>query len=691
MRGVGPGSTLGGRYVLDTPVQQAPAFERWHATDGTLRREVVVLCFPVQEDEAGRPGGRAAAALDAARRAAGVEDARLVRVLDVGRDGETAYVVEEPLDGARDVTDLVQDRPLPGEEVRRLVGEAAAGLESARRRGLHHGALDPSGLLRLPDGRVKVRGLATQAALLGLDDLDGSSASREDAVTLVAVAHAALTGTWPRDHAARTVHGPAGDAEPAGTGLPAGAPRVALPPAPTSVSGVLPPSEVVTDVPADLDTIARLTLAEGQGPLTPGDLAGQIAPWSTSLVPSPAEAAAGAAGSRDGAAGTTGSAPGGRTPSPRRATTVLGMTLGRGSRETPSAGATPTTGSAAGGSTVAGAAVAGAAVAGSAVLGRPDVHGTVGGTDVPGRVDVVGADRPDRPADPADPGSDPDRDRVPGDDDTGEQPVVPAPRRGRRPGRSRDGAPLRMTRDMRVSETLAESDEELESPLPIVRVPSRVEADHTGVALAIVAAAVVLVAVLGIVGVSRIGSNDVPRTAATPSATASTTARPTPTATASASPTATATGAPLQEVAIVQAQPWDPQGDGQEGNASAPRAFDKDPSTAWRSQTYQSAAFGGFPKSGIGLVLDLGQQTAVRQVSVTLVGGPDMSVYVASRESLDGATQIGTTSGKDGTLTFTPPGSGGAQGQLVILWFTRLAPDGSGSYRAQVAEVTVSK
>ena len=649
MRGVGPGSTLGGRYVLDTPVQQAPAFERWRATDGTLRREVVVLCFPVQEDGDGRPGGRAAAALDAARRAAGVEDARLVKVLDVSRDGATAYVVEEPLDGARDLADLVADRPLPGEEARRLVGEAAAGLESARRRGLHHGALDPSGLLRLPDGRVKVRGLATQAALLGLDDLDPASASREDAVTLVALAHAALTGTWPGDHAARTVRGEH-------AGAPAGAARVMLPPAPTSVSGVLPPSEVVTDVPADLDTIARLTLAEGQGPLTPGDLAGQIAPWSTSVVPSPAEAAAGASG-RD-ASSTSSGGPRDRTPAARRASTVLGMSLGRGSRED----ATP------------GAAERGASVAGAAVLA---------GTDAPPDAPSEAPSHAPYDAPSGDPGT-------PGhEDDTGEQPVVPASRPGRRRGRARDGAPLRMTRDMRVSETLAESDEELESPLPMVRVPSRVEADRTGVVLAIVAAAVVVVAVLGIVGVSRIGSNTVPRTAATPSATAS--ATPTPTATPTASPTTTTSSAPLQEVAIVQAQPWDPQGDGQEGNASAPRAFDKDPSTAWRSQTYQSAAFGGFPKSGIGLVLDLGQQTAVRQVSVTLDGAPDMSVYVASKESLDGATLIGSSSGKDGTQTFTPPGSGTAQGQLVILWFTKLAPDGNGSYQAAVAEATVSK
>ena len=46
-------------------------------------------------------------------------------------------------------------------------------------------------------------------------------------------------------------------------------------------------------------------------------------------------------------------------------------------------------------------------------------------------------------------------------------------------------------------------------------------------------------------------------------------------------------------------------------------------------------------------------------------------------------------SGQDGTVTIKAPG-GSAKGQLVILWFTRLAPDGEGAFRAQVAEARVS-
>lgn len=202
------------------------------------------------------------------------------------------------------------------------------------------------------------------------------------------------------------------------------------------------------------------------------------------------------------------------------------------------------------------------------------------------------------------------------------------------------------------------------------------------------AALVVVAAVLGIVGVSRIGRSETPAPAATTS-TAVVAAKPTPTASPTPTPSATTTAAALTPVGIVQAQAWDPQGDNQEGNASAPRSFDGDGTTLWRSQTYRTAPFGGLAKTGIGLILDLGQQTAVRQVQVDLRGGSDLTAYVASRESLDGATSIGTSSGVDGTVTFTAP-AGGAKGQLVILWFTRLAPDGEGGFRAQVAEVRVS-
>lgn len=256
MQGVGPGSVLAGRYAVTLRMSEGVHHERWRATDQTLERDVVLVCFPTSSSVA-------PAALDAARRAAGLEDPRLVRVLDVGGDHDVSFVVEEPLTGSAALAYLLHAGGLPAEEVRRLVGEAASALEKARVRGLHHLALTPASLLRMPDGSVKVRGLATDAALADTDSATDTRASRLDAIGLVRLMYAGLTARWPGD-------------------LPDGAgpvPYPGLDPAPTMVGGVAAPSEVAVGVPADLDLICRLTLSDNAGPLSPGDLANQIAPW----------------------------------------------------------------------------------------------------------------------------------------------------------------------------------------------------------------------------------------------------------------------------------------------------------------------------------------------------------------------------------------------------------------------------
>src|SRR6478752_8498582 len=254
MQGVGPGSLLGGRYLVQRRVSQHSRYERWVAADQTLDREVVLLCFDAD-------GPVASPALDAARRAAGVDEPRLVRVLDVGRDDATAFVVEESLNGARSVTSVLTDGGLPAEEARRIVGEAASALERARARGLHHGVLTPRSVFRLADGSVKVRGLATEAALVEADDIPPDQATRGDTVSLVALTYALLTSRWP-------LPGP-------DSGLEA-APRV--------VGGVAAPSEIAAGVPPDLDFVARHTLSENGGPQTPGELVEQIGPWSPTPV-----------------------------------------------------------------------------------------------------------------------------------------------------------------------------------------------------------------------------------------------------------------------------------------------------------------------------------------------------------------------------------------------------------------------
>src|SRR5690349_23364602 len=172
--GVGHGSLLAGRYRLEERVRTGPDGSLWRAVDETLERPVSVRII--------RPGHRHAAdVVDAARRAALVEDPRLVRVLDAAESGGSAYLVAEHLVG-RTLEQVLVDGPLPADVARRLVGEAAQALDRASARGLHHLRLTPASLVVAADGGVKVLGTAVEAALAGVEHHDNPvGADRTDA------------------------------------------------------------------------------------------------------------------------------------------------------------------------------------------------------------------------------------------------------------------------------------------------------------------------------------------------------------------------------------------------------------------------------------------------------------------------------------------------------------------------------
>ena len=274
MRGVGPGTVLGGRYTVHRRLAQDRGTERWLADDTTLGRRVALLVVPVEDH-------RCASFLDAARRAGSVSHAVLVRILDVGQDDEVAYVVEEELAEARSLAELVTEGGIPGDEVRRITGEVASALESARQRGMHHLDLTPADVLRSPDGEVRLRGLEVASVRAGRDGLDPEEAARQDAVGVVALAYSGLTGLWPLG---------------AGAGDLSAAPRVP--------GGVAAPSEIAAGVPRDLDAICRMTLNDDQGPTSPGDYARQVAPWpSRQVIGRPVKPAAARSASTVGGSG----------------------------------------------------------------------------------------------------------------------------------------------------------------------------------------------------------------------------------------------------------------------------------------------------------------------------------------------------------------------------------------------------
>ncbi|WP_420111964.1 murein biosynthesis integral membrane protein MurJ [Pseudactinotalea sp.] len=242
------GELLVERFRLDEPLEQRAQGAVWSGTDTALDAPVRLLLVDGPQRET---------TIDAARRAALIDDPRLVRILRAGVEGGQGFVVTPALAGIT-LAELLRAGPLAPSQARALVGEAAAALETARRRGVHHLALRPSLLVLADDGGVRLLGLGTEAAGLGIEADDAQDAARRDAVGLVHLLYAALTGTWP------------------------GAPEVAdgLPPAAAQGESVAPAGDVIESVPNDLDTLCAVTMGEhDDGPFSPGELVADLAPW----------------------------------------------------------------------------------------------------------------------------------------------------------------------------------------------------------------------------------------------------------------------------------------------------------------------------------------------------------------------------------------------------------------------------
>ena len=122
-----------------------------------------------------------------------------------------------------------------------------------------------------------------------------------------------------------------------------------------------------------------------------------------------------------------------------------------------------------------------------------------------------------------------------------------------------------------------------------------------------------------------------------------------------------------------------------EHNAEAQRVYDGDDETAWTTEGYNSTDFGGL-KQGVGITIDLGQAQEISSVRLVLPSAASATVYAGEQPTSSG-TQIGSTEGRTGEVTLEA--SDPVSGRYVTVWFTSLASDGQGRYRATLGEITV--
>jgi hypothetical protein len=155
-------------------------------------------------------------------------------------------------------------------------------------------------------------------------------------------------------------------------------------------------------------------------------------------------------------------------------------------------------------------------------------------------------------------------------------------------------------------------------------------------------------------------------------------------------PTATHAAAPPPVVLIpVSAEAFGPTGPASGDNASAAAlAIDDSTATAWNTAWYKTAHFGNL-QDGTGLMIDMGRRVRISNVQVLLGASPGADVELLTGKAPALADlhvdAIADDAGGQTDLRLARP----LRAQYLLIWFTLLPPDSSGTFQASIYNVTV--
>ena len=651
------GDVLAGRYRLIDLLSESGGGRFWRARDAILERFVAL--HVIAEDDP-----RASGLVDAARTSAGVLDPRILRVLDAEREDGRCFVVNEWGTGISLDILVTNAGPLSPRRAAWLVHHVADALARAHEAGVTHGRLNPENVLIDRHGQVRLIGMCVDAALHGLEPAD----ERADLEDLAGILYCTLTATWP---------GPSGSIVPA---------------APREHGRFLSPRQVVAGVPMPLDLLWRtfdapptkriganrrrkraadkpdISCARSIGAYLldfVGDPAGmpeslaaaiprinELRPvWLPALDdPLPHDSS--------------------RDDLPVVAAPTVTDTAERASSDDSDTDADTD-------------AAARGPVVGDTETGTDDAPPIPLVTDLPTEpgMPVFGNDDDvewlrtrSTPPPPPPPFEDlPDRPLFAPDPPEGppiRRPVPPASDPGGLPPSNPDllASGARQAGFWPWDPDAVEDDD---TDTDAEAVPGR---SWLRLAMVVGAAVLVLVAVAIAFNLGR-GREPLGGTSEEPT--------PTPTPTVSV----------VRGVAADDLDPFG--GDGAENPEQVANLVDGKPATTWRTATYNDQ-LGPPPglKTGVGAILDLGQERTIDSVEIQVVGGPiTVSVSAYERPPTGGpnAEPLATATGA-GTLTLTPTGpaadDGGNEGRYVVVWLTKLPPV-DGGFRGEIGEVVV--
>lgn len=113
-----------------------------------------------------------------------------------------------------------------------------------------------------------------------------------------------------------------------------------------------------------------------------------------------------------------------------------------------------------------------------------------------------------------------------------------------------------------------------------------------------------------------------------------------------------------------------------------------DPATGWTTQWYATPDFGNL-KQGTGVLLDMGRTVTITSVRLSLGSQPGAELQLRLGSAPEsGALRVvktATATGQHLSLPLTAP----TKARYVLVWFTRLPPNGAGTYQVFLHQVTV--
>lgn len=209
----------------------------------------------------------AAGLFSTANRAALLADPRIPAITNVGMQDDLVYIVCERT-GGTPLSKMLAGGPLTVDQATAVIGEVATALTHADKRGLHHLMLGPESVAVTPEGEVIIRGVGIDAAVadavegLELDMLTSSRAARRDALDIINVFYAAITGHWPDDHG-----------------------RAGLPAAGRKNRRITPVGAFTNDLSDDLEVfLSGVVGGTDPGPRSPSEIVRYLGEWDTGLL-----------------------------------------------------------------------------------------------------------------------------------------------------------------------------------------------------------------------------------------------------------------------------------------------------------------------------------------------------------------------------------------------------------------------